>query len=110
MREEIENVVLAAVESLGLQISDQAKPKISVTYPDSKLGDYSSNAAFVLAKEAKINPVELAKQIVEKIDESLFEKIETAGPGFINFILKKSFRLGTFDVKKFYLSKKNFFN
>jgi len=39
MREEIENVVLAAVESLGLQISDQAKPKISVTYPDSKLGD-----------------------------------------------------------------------
>jgi arginyl-tRNA synthetase len=62
----------------------------SVEYPtDITFGDYSSNVAMVLAKKMDKNPKVLAGEIVEKIKEQkseIFEKIETAGPGFINFL------------------------
>ena len=54
-------------------------------------GDFSSNIALLLAGAAGMNPRELAGRIVEQLpaDDSI-DKIEIAGPGFINFFLKKS--------------------
>ena len=51
-------------------------------------GDWSSNIAMILAKELQENPKELAKKIISSLpDKKWIEKIELAGPGFINFCL-----------------------
>ena len=49
-------------------------------------GDFSSNVAMVLGKQAKTNPRALAEQIVKHLPTSKHVlKVEIAGPGFINF-------------------------
>lgn len=51
-------------------------------------GDWSTNVALAAAKEQKKNPRELAATIVEHLPEAPFvEKVEIAGPGFLNFHL-----------------------
>lgn len=56
-------------------------------------GDLASNIAFNLAKAQKSNPRALAQAIVDHIKDTdgFLEKIEIAGPGFINFKFKSSF-------------------
>ncbi|MDX2199688.1 MAG: arginine--tRNA ligase [Phycisphaerae bacterium] len=56
---------------------------------DSKFGDYQCNAAMALAKQFALKPRELAEKLVAtaKLDD-IAEKIEIAGPGFINITLK----------------------
>ncbi|HJL92388.1 MAG TPA: arginine--tRNA ligase [Woeseiaceae bacterium] len=55
---------------------------------DHKHGDFTSNIAMRLAKSLKTNPKDLARKIVENLSkEKLIQKIEIAGPGFINFYL-----------------------
>jgi len=59
---------------------------------DAKFGDYQANGVMALAKQLKTNPRQLAEQIVEKLDVTdICERPEIAGPGFINFRLKKEF-------------------
>src|ERR1700749_298750 len=56
---------------------------------DASHGDMATNAAMVLAKEAKSKPRDLAEAIAAKLrTEDLIEKVEVAGPGFINLTLK----------------------
>jgi arginyl-tRNA synthetase len=58
---------------------------------DSKFGDYQSNALMSLAKTRKINPRQLATDVLAKLDVSEWcEKVEIAGAGFLNFRLKIS--------------------
>ena len=58
---------------------------------DASHGDMASNAAMVLAKEAKIKPRDLADQIAAKLRaDELIASVEVAGPGFINLTLKPS--------------------
>lgn len=56
-------------------------------------GDLSCNVALQLAKNLKSNPREVANKILQnlKLDKNKIEKIEIAGPGFINFTFTKSF-------------------
>jgi len=57
--------------------------------PDPKFGDYQSNALMSLAKARKLNPRQLATDVVAKLDVSdTCEKVEIAGAGFLNFRLK----------------------
>jgi len=59
--------------------------------PDPKFGDYQSNALMSVAKVRKINPRQLATDVVAKLDVSEFcEKVEIAGAGFLNFRLKQT--------------------
>ena len=58
---------------------------------DLRFGDYQTNAAMVLAKQAKTNPRALAQQIVDAIPEDKVCSLEIAGPGFINFRIKPEF-------------------
>ena len=53
-------------------------------------GDYASNVAMILASQAKQNPRKIAQAIQENLNdpEGILEKIEIAGPGFLNFRLK----------------------
>src|ERR1700759_5671312 len=56
---------------------------------DGRHGDMATNAAMVLAKEAKSKPRDLAETIAAKLRiEDLIEKVDIAGPGFINLTLK----------------------
>ncbi len=56
---------------------------------DSRHGDYQANCAMPLSKEQGGKPVDLARQIVERLElGDMLEPPEIAGPGFINFRLK----------------------
>src|SRR5690242_1217988 len=56
---------------------------------DAAHGDMATNAAMVLAKDAGRKPRELADAIAAKLrNDALLEKVEVAGPGFINITLK----------------------
>jgi arginyl-tRNA synthetase len=56
---------------------------------DASHGDMATNAAMVLAREAKAKPRDLAEQFAEKLRaDDLIAAVEIAGPGFINLTLK----------------------
>src|ERR1700761_8476833 len=56
---------------------------------DPTHGDMATNAAMVLAKEAKAKPRELADKIADRLRaEDLIASVDVAGPGFINLTLK----------------------
>ncbi len=64
------------------------------TTENPDFGDYSSNVALVGAKEKGENPRKVAEDLKEKLEKDvelgrIVDKIEVAGPGFINFFLKK---------------------
>lgn len=59
--------------------------------PDPKFGDYQTNALMSLAKARKMNPRQLAADVVAKLDVSdLCEAVGIAGAGFLNFRLHPS--------------------
>ena len=56
---------------------------------DAAHGDMATNAAMVLAKEAKAKPRDLAEKIAAKLRlDDLIASVDIAGPGFINLTLK----------------------
>jgi arginyl-tRNA synthetase len=56
---------------------------------DPSHGDMATNAAMVLAKEAKLKPRDLADAMAARLRaDALVEKVDVAGPGFINLTLK----------------------
>jgi arginyl-tRNA synthetase len=66
--------------------------RFSIETPEDKsYGDYSTNLAMVLAKKAGKYPRELAETLKQKFQNEMFEKIEIAGPGFINFFISKEY-------------------
>jgi arginyl-tRNA synthetase len=81
------NEALVAANLLPAGI-DQSR--VSVEPPrDPAHGDMATNAAMVLAKDAGKKPRDLAAAIAEKLREDpLVEKVDVAGPGFINLTLK----------------------
>lgn len=61
---------------------------------DKAHGDYASNIALLLAKEARMQPRQLAQMIVEQLPTSKqVAKTEIAGPGFINFFISEASQL-----------------
>lgn len=66
-----------------------------IEYPeDAKLGDYSTNVAFLLARNEKKKPFLIAEMLAEKIAsdpkaKKMFEKVEAAGAGFVNVTLSQ---------------------
>src|SRR5580658_7153982 len=64
--------------------------RVTVEPPrDPAHGDIATNAAMVLAKDAGKKPRELAEAIAEKLRaDAQVEKVDVAGPGFINIKLK----------------------
>ena len=52
-------------------------------------GDFSTNVAMQLTRQLRQNPRMIAEKIVANIESENVEKMDIAGPGFINFILSK---------------------
>jgi len=60
--------------------------------PNREFGDFSTNAAMVCAKAAKMPPRKLAERLTEELEKKdAIEKTEIAGPGFINIFLSTEF-------------------
>jgi arginyl-tRNA synthetase len=79
---QVKDLVLSA---LG-KITSEPLPAFSIECPANPInGDFSCNAALVSAKALKLPPRKIAEQIVESLDTSDFDRVEIAGPGFINF-------------------------
>ncbi len=57
--------------------------------PDAKFGDYQTSALMAVAKARQLNPRKLGADVIAKLDVSEWcEKVEVAGPGFLNFHLR----------------------
>ena len=86
IRELLTRRVHCAMQSAG--IPAECPPHIA---PSKKLifGDYQANGAMAAAKIINAKPREIAQQIVSRLSlNDIAEKIEIAGPGFINIHLK----------------------
>jgi len=83
---------IAELQKRG-QLPEDFAPKILVTPSrDKSQGDFASNIALVGAKPARRAPRELAEQIVAALPEAEWlERVEVAGPGFINFFLRSGY-------------------
>lgn len=81
-----------ATDILKKMVGDQA-PIADVTQStNEQFGHYQCNSAMKVAKELKTNPRKVAEEIVEKWEkDGVIEKLEVAGPGFINITLAKEF-------------------
>ena len=83
---QIEISLQAAVREI---LPDADASTVLVRPCDPKFGDYQSNALMSLAKQRKLNPRQLATDVLAKLDVSaVCEKVEIAGAGFLNFRLK----------------------
>src|SRR5690625_3877010 len=89
LRDEIKATIVMA------QIATEEElPDINLEKPkDKQHGDFATNIAMQLARVAKKAPRQIAEDIVQHIDQSkaAIEKVEIAGPGFINFFMKKDY-------------------
>ena len=93
LKEMLFGAVAKAVKGGALPSVDEPS-KFTVEVPaDNKNGDFSTNIAMVNAKNFKMAPQQIAKVICENLslDGTFFERVEIAGPGFINFFLAKEF-------------------
>lgn len=88
VRKEIEHGILQARTNGCFDFMEM--PDFIVEVPkDKSHGDFATNAAMLLTKQAKMKPRDIAQAIVDSMDQAstLIEKVEIAGPGFINFYL-----------------------
>lgn len=85
---DLHTVLAALPETARLPVESRAR--ITVEPPrDASHGDLSTNAAMVLAKEARLNPRALGEAIAAALKAGgAYVKVEVAGPGFINVALK----------------------
>lgn len=83
IRETLEQAVLKTLQKLELPTDG-----VVVEFSDDGFGDITTNAAMICAKAAGKSPREVAAEIITALGTvEGVEKIETAGPGFINFTL-----------------------
>ncbi|QQR50489.1 arginine--tRNA ligase [Candidatus Nomurabacteria bacterium] len=79
----------------ALTALDLGESEIKLDHPgDFAHGDYSTNVALALAKPLGKSPQDVAKLILTELEKTKLpeiEKIEIAGPGFINFYLSREF-------------------
>lgn len=90
---------LRIIEALGRAVANgelpaEPIPDFIIEKPaNSANGDFSANVALAGARAFKKAPRAIAESIVGNIDldDTLFEKVEIAGPGFLNFYLSQQY-------------------
>ena len=90
MKEKLQESIKKALANLGISAES-----VTLEHPaELSHGDYSTNVSLAYAKAAGKNPRALAEEIVAELSKDKLaevEKIDIAGPGFINFHLSKQF-------------------
>ena len=90
IEKEIENILEKTAKKL-YNINNIVLPLVQVA-TNEKFGDFQTNFAMVNAKNMKRSPVEIANEIKDQIIENnIIDKIEIAGPGFLNIFIKKEY-------------------
>lgn len=84
----VRSIIVSAVKKLGVEV-----PLIEFEIPrEERFGDLATPVAMPLSKQLRRQPRSIAEDIVKAIgNEGPFEKIEIAGPGFINITLKAEY-------------------
>ncbi|HEY4499406.1 MAG TPA: arginine--tRNA ligase [Candidatus Paceibacterota bacterium] len=94
----------------SLQVLGITSETFSVEQTDNFThGDYATNVALVAAKSQKRNPKELAREIADRLSKKLpkgVERVEVAGPGFLNFFLSREYFSDT--VKEILADEKDY--
>ena len=93
VKTKLKEEIAAAVIKSNLATEEQL-PDVILEIPKDKVnGDYSTNMAMQLARVAKKAPKVIAEELVASFDKASasIEKIEIAGPGFINFYMNNSY-------------------
>ena len=90
MKSNLRALVAQAIDALraaGTLPADLVMPEFVIERPkNAGQGDFSTNAAMLLAKPARSNPRAMAQALVDALPAtSDLAKVEIAGPGFINF-------------------------
>lgn len=77
----------------GLSVSEPELPEILMEIPKRvEHGDFSSSAAMIYASKNRLKPREVASSLVAAIaGNDMVESVNVAGPGFINFTMKREF-------------------
>ncbi|WP_226681850.1 arginine--tRNA ligase [Sutcliffiella horikoshii] len=93
VQERLKEEIKASVLKAGLATEEQIPAVVLETPKDKANGDYSTNMAMQLARVAKKAPRMIAEEIVKNFDQSKasIEKIDIAGPGFINFYMDNAY-------------------
>ena len=100
--------VAAAMNDGALNFSD-ALPEILLEVPPKKeFGDFATNFAMKSAKIFRTSPRKIAEEIKSRIKSDLFERIEIAGAGFMNFYLRSDVIYR--ELKDIYEAGENFGN
>lgn len=90
IQEELRAALALAAVAEGLVPPDE----IGLEQPANRdHGDWSSNLALATSKQAKSNPRELAQRLIEQLESQELvhvDRIDVAGPGFINFHLRQT--------------------
>jgi len=88
MKKKLHHIIEQAVKQLGV-----SAPEIVIELPkEESFGDLATPVAMSLSKILKKPPRKIAEDIVNAIAEKdVFEKIDIAGPGFINFTFSKQY-------------------
>ncbi|MPY25868.1 arginine--tRNA ligase [Shewanella psychropiezotolerans] len=91
MKSHIQSLLIQALDVLKQQgiIPTDFEARIQVDRTKDKThGDFATNLAMMLTKIARKNPREIAQLIIDSLpQDSQVEKVEIAGPGFINFFI-----------------------
>lgn len=86
--ETLKQAIVDGAKKIGLIVS---LDELTIDHSkDVSHGDYASNLALKNAKKVGKKPLDLAKELQSAIQSPIIDKIEIAGPGFINFYLKKA--------------------
>lgn len=82
---EVEDLLSQAVKT-----AFSSSAPVELTRPKQQFGDYATNVALKLSRELGRDPREAAQKVIDSIPRnSIIEKAETAGPGFINLTLSQ---------------------
>lgn len=91
VRNSLRSMIAQAVQSVTGDQDKKAEVRIELDIPrTSEHGDYATNIALGLTRQLRKNPREIASAIVSGLNDSgrILEKVEIAGPGFINFFIR----------------------
>ena len=94
---DIKDILAAAIKDAAQKAIDNGAlkpgvlPEVMLEVPPQKeFGDFATNFAMQSARSLHCAPRQIAQAVVDNLDCASVEKMEIAGPGFINFYLKQN--------------------
>ena len=94
---DIKDILAAAIKAAAQKAIDSGSlkpgvlPEVMLEVPPQKeFGDFATNFAMQSARSLHCAPRQIAQAVVDNLDCASVERMEIAGPGFINFYLKQN--------------------